>query len=82
MPISRKDFESGMTPKAKKVVDFLESRPDEAFTHKEIAENTSIDVGEVVDLLNYLYIDADAIDRIKVGRGSTRKFYYASLKKE
>ncbi len=78
MPISRKDFEKGLDTDAGKIVDFLDSRLDDAFTSLEIAQELGMEHGKVVEYLNYLYRKADAIDRTRIAD----TFYYASLKEK
>ena len=78
MPIPRKDFEKGLDEETKKVVDFLKSRPNEAFTSAEIAINLGMDRSEILPIVNYLYLNIKAIDRTQIAE----IYYYASPKKK
>ena len=74
LPISRKDFESGLDARTKKVLDFLKSRPNEAFTSSEIAERLQMEQNLVIDLVNYL-VHLEAVERTVIAG----TYYYASL---
>lgn len=75
MPISRKDFESGLDSRTKRIVEFLESYSDQAFTAKEIGTKLQIESPEIYDLVNYLHLDAKIIQRNQIA-----EIYYYSVK--
>ena len=78
MPISRKDFEEGLDDTGKSVLAFLKRNSDEAFTSEEIAGKLGLDHNIVIRSLNDLYLNAEAIDRVRI----SGIYYYASLKEE
>lgn len=72
IPISRKDFDSGLEPTTKRILEFLESHDDQAFTSMEIG--TKLQIAEIYDMMNYLFLEAKIVRRNKIAG----TFYYSA----
>ncbi len=81
MPISKKAFERGMSPREDAIVAFLDNNPDHAYTYAEIAKAVNWNVSSPVDGLAFsltlISLKNKSLIRSKTIGGVS---YYASAK--